>query len=49
MTEKVCDFPDVLSKGLLWYMLALIAFFMQFLITNKGKSVKAKRAPKKVQ
>jgi len=30
-------------------MLTLIAFFMQFLITNKGKSEKAKLAPKKVQ
>lgn len=39
-TEAVCDFPDVLSKGLLWYMLTLIALFMHFLLTNKGKKKK---------
>lgn len=35
MTEKHCDFPDVLSRGLLWYMLSLIALFLHFLLTNK--------------
>lgn len=45
MTEKVCDFPDVLSKGLLWYMLSLIVLFMHFLLTNKKK--KAAPAPEK--
>lgn len=39
-TEKVCDFPDVLSRGLLWYMLTLIVLFMHFLITSKGKKKK---------
>lgn len=41
-TEAVCDFPDVLSRGLLWYMLTLIALFLHFLLTNKGKK-KAKK------
>lgn len=36
-TEAVCDFPNVLSRGLLWYMLTLIALFLHFLVTNKGK------------
>lgn len=38
-----CDFPDSLAKGLLWYMLTLIALFGHFLVTNKGKT-KAKMA-----
>lgn len=42
LTEKVCDFPDVLSRGLLWYMLTLIALFTHFLVTNKGKKKKSK-------
>lgn len=37
-TEAVCDFPDVLSRGLLWYMLTLIVLFLNFLVKNKGKS-----------
>lgn len=41
MTEKKCDFPDILSRGLLWYMLSLIALFMHFLVTNKGKKRKS--------
>lgn len=39
-TEKHCAFPNILSRGLLWYMLTLIALFMHFLVTNKGKSAK---------
>lgn len=39
-TEKVCDFPNVLSKGLLWYMLTLIVLFTHFLITSKAKKKK---------
>lgn len=35
--ESKCDFPTVLSRGLLWYMLSLIVLFMHFLITNKKK------------
>ncbi|CAN8075575.1 unnamed protein product [Agarophyton chilense] len=43
MTEKRCDFPNVLSRGLLWYMLTLIALFMHFLVTNKrSKNQKTK-------
>ncbi|OSX76321.1 hypothetical protein BU14_0197s0017 [Porphyra umbilicalis] len=37
-TEAVCDFPDVLSRGLLWYMLTLIVLFLNFLVKNKGKA-----------
>lgn len=37
MTEKKCDFPDILSRGLLWYMLSLIVLFMHFLLTNSKK------------
>lgn len=40
MPEKACDFPGVLAKGLLWYMLTLIALFLHFLITNKSKKKK---------
>eukprot|EP00177_Eucheuma_denticulatum_P008819 GFKZ01016019.1.p1 GENE.GFKZ01016019.1~~GFKZ01016019.1.p1 ORF type:complete len:326 (-),score=25.09 GFKZ01016019.1:1972-2949(-) len=40
MPEKACDFPGVLAKGLLWYMLTLIALFLHFLATNKGKKKK---------
>mmetsp|Transcript_12559 Transcript_12559/g.30905 ORF Transcript_12559/g.30905 Transcript_12559/m.30905 type:complete len:266 (-) Transcript_12559:1715-2512(-) len=36
-TDKVCDFPNFLSRGLLWYMLTLIALFTHFLVVNKGK------------
>lgn len=36
--ESGCDFPHVLARGLLWYMLSLIALFTHFLLTNKGKS-----------
>lgn len=39
-TQAVCDFPDILSRGLLWYMLTLIALFTHFLITNKGRGKK---------
>lgn len=42
LTESQCEFPDLLSRGLLWYMLSLIALFTHFLFTNKGKSKKAK-------
>lgn len=41
-TEAVCDFPDVLSRGLFWYMLTLITLFMHFLLTNK-RSGKGKK------
>lgn len=37
MNEGKCDFPPIISKSLLWYMFSLIALFMHFLITNKGK------------
>lgn len=39
-TEQICDFPNVLSRGLLWYMLTLIALFSHFLVTNKGRGKK---------
>lgn len=42
MTEKHCEFPNVLSRGLLWYMITLIALFLHFLATNKGKKSKSK-------
>ena len=51
MTETKCDFPNILSRALLWYMLSLIALFAHFLATNKRKS-KSKIVPvddKKVQ
>jgi hypothetical protein len=35
--ESECDFPHILARGLLWYMLTLIALFMHFLLTNAGK------------
>lgn len=41
LTDSVCDFPNVLSRGLLWYMISLIALFGHFLVTSKkGKKVK---------
>jgi len=48
MTESKCRFPNILSRGLLWYMLTLIALFMHFLVTNKGKK-KRPAGDKKVQ
>lgn len=42
MTDTKCDFPNVLSRGLLWYMLSLIALFCHFLVTNKKKPRKVK-------
>lgn len=49
-TESVCDFPDVLSRGLLWYMITLIILFIHFLITNKGsKSKKSKGVAEKAK
>lgn len=47
MTQAKCDFPDVLSRGLLWYMLTLIALFTHFLVTNKGKGKKKKSVKEK--
>lgn len=38
-TEIVCDFPNVLSRGLLFYMITLIILFMHFLITNKTNHI----------
>lgn len=49
LNEDTCDFPPILSKTLLWYMFSLIALFMHFLVTNKGKGKAAKTATKKVQ
>lgn len=49
MRAGECDFPLVLARGLLWYMLTLIALFMHFLITNKGKKKAAKVDAKKAQ
>lgn len=46
---KKCDFPPLLSKGLLFYMLTLIALFMHFLLTNQGKRKGGKATPKKLQ
>eukprot|EP00180_Rhodochaete_pulchella_P001563 Plantae.Rhodophyta-Rhodochaete_pulchella.ctg2386.p3 GENE.Plantae.Rhodophyta-Rhodochaete_pulchella.ctg2386~~Plantae.Rhodophyta-Rhodochaete_pulchella.ctg2386.p3 ORF type:complete len:129 (+),score=22.07 Plantae.Rhodophyta-Rhodochaete_pulchella.ctg2386:710-1096(+) len=39
-----CDFPRILARGLLWYMLTLIALFTHFLVVNKGKKKKTKKA-----
>lgn len=39
-TDRICQFPNVLSRGLLWYMLTLILLFSHFLITNKGRGKK---------
>ena len=47
MTQTKCDFPDILSRGLLWYMLTLIALFTHFLVTNKGKGKKKKTVKQK--
>lgn len=49
MTDSKCDFPNVLSRTLLWYMLTLIALFLHFLITNKGKSKKKTMSGKKTR
>ncbi|PXF40083.1 Elongation of very long chain fatty acids protein 2 [Gracilariopsis chorda] len=46
MTESRCSFPNVLSRGLLWYMLTLIALFLHFLLTN-SKSKKSQSAKTK--
>jgi elongation of very long chain fatty acids protein 4 len=40
--ESECDFPHILARGLLWYMLTLIALFMHFLLTNAGKKRKSR-------
>jgi hypothetical protein len=40
--EASCDFPHILARGLLWYMLSLIALFTHFLVTNTGKKKSAK-------
>lgn len=45
-TERVCHFPDVLSRGLLWYMLTLILLFSHFLLTNKGRGKRKSAGPK---
>lgn len=45
-----CDFPSILARGLLWYMLTLIALFLNFLMTSKSKSKKgAAKEGKKIQ
>lgn len=49
MTETRCDFPNVLSRGLLWYMLTLIALFGHFLVTNAGKKKKTVQPAKKTE
>ncbi|KAA8499293.1 Elongation of very long chain fatty acids protein 2 [Porphyridium purpureum] len=41
-----CDFPDGLSKGLLWYMISLITLFLNFMFMSGRKGGKAKGAKK---
>lgn len=45
-TDKVCDFPNILSRGLLWYMISLISLFLHFLITDQRRRKKSKMAAK---
>lgn len=46
--ESECDFPRILSRGLLWYMITLIVLFVHFLVTNK-KSKKKRMIGGKVE
>lgn len=47
-TERVCDFPNVLSRGLLWYMMTLIVLFTHFLVTSKRSKSRATDSKRKV-
>ena len=33
--ERVCGIPDRVSRGLLWYMLSMLALFAHFLLTSR--------------